>query len=504
VLLLVDASQGVEAQTLTVLELARALKRVVIPVVNKIDLPTARVEEAKAELAELLGIRPEEVLAVSGKTGVGAEELLQAVVDRLPSPTAEPGLGTRALVFDFAYSDHQGLIVYLRVTEGEIKKGDKFYFAAGGEYFTANEVGSFAPERRATAVLGTGQIGYVVTGIKSIGQHSAAWRIGDTVLSEGASFKPWPGYGRPHPLVFASLYPESQDDFQLLARSLARLRLGDAALSFEEEQLGALGRGFRAGFLGLLHLEIVSERLRREFGLALVVASPTISYRLTDRQGGAEKIVEAAHLFPEDTKDLKIYEPWVRGRIITPPDRLSAIHGLLHDYEAVLEETHNFGHDRLLLILSLPLRELMRRFFDDLKSVSSGLASFTYEPAGERSASVARLDVLLNDEVQPALARIVGLARLDREAETVVERLKEILPRQLIELKIQARGQGRIIASRRISAQRKDVTGYLYGGDITRKKKLWAKQAKGKKKMQALGSVRLPPDLFIRLIRGEE
>ncbi len=506
VLLLVDATQGVQAQTLSVLNLARDLGLKIIPVINKIDLPAARVEETKQEIIELLNCRAEDIVTVSGKTGVGVAELLEVIVDRIPPPKvnqALEGKKVRALVFDFEYSNHQGVIVYARVSDGLIKVGDELVFHAAREKFKVLEVGNFCPQKMARESLGAGEIGYLVTGIKQSGQ-SASWRTGDTIENLVAPLPPFPGYEEPSPVVWASIYPENQNDLPLLRQALIRLKLSDASLSFEEEASTSLGRGFRCGFLGLLHLEIITERLKREFNLTLVIATPTISYEIVDEQTGEKKFIYSPHIFPEDTKGKKIFEPWVAAKIIVPPDYAGNIIKLLNEHEAVLVATENFSAGRVVLSLELPLRELMRNFFDEIKSVSSGFASFSYLLIGNREADVARMDVLVNEQIVPAFSQIVSRRKVDHEGQDLVERLKKILPRQLISIKIQAKSYGRIVASRMISARRKDVTDYLYGGDITRKMKLREKQKKGKKKMQKLGSVNIPQDVFLKMINNSD
>ncbi|MFA6254040.1 MAG: translation elongation factor 4 [Candidatus Paceibacterota bacterium] len=500
VVLLVDATQGVQAQTFTVLAMARELGLTIIPVLNKIDLPNARVEESRAEIVKLLGCDSGEILAVSGKTGEGAEALLAEIIKKVPSPVSEyPGTDSlRSLVFDFEYSAHRGIIVYVRVLDGVIKKGDQLIFSAAREKFIAQEVGTFCPLKEPKDKLLAGEIGYIVTGIKERGQA----RVGETITKTIHSLPVIAGYMLPRPVVWASVYPESQDDFALLKQSLERLNLQDAALSFEEEYSGALGRGFRCGFLGMLHLEIVTERLRREFNLELIVTTPTISYEVIDKKTEKSEIAYSPHLFPKDTKDKTIKEPWVKVKIMTPQIYMGPIMTLLYDHEATIVGTQNFGDDRTAFDIEMPLRELMRNFFDEVKSVSSGFASLSYEIGEKKGADVVRLDVLLNEEIMAAFSRIVPRRRAEREAEEMADKLKEFLPRQMIIIKIQVEGMGRIIASRSISALKKDVTGYLYGGDITRKMKLREKQKKGKKKMQSWGKVNVPHEVFLKMMKS--
>ena len=500
VLLLVDAAQGIQAQTFTVLNMAQELGLTIIPVLNKIDLPNARVEEVKAEVVNLLNCSPVEVICVSGKTGAGVDQLLETIVRRIPPAKAEfdADASVRALVFDFEYSTHKGVVVYVRVLDGQIKKGDNLSFFASGEKFTVLDLGFFRPGQVSRDCLEAGDIGYLVTGIKKPGEA----KVADTVISPLAPLPPVPGYMTPKPVVWASVYPESQDDFALLKQSLERLHLQDASLSFDEESSGALGRGFRCGFLGMLHLEIITERLKREFGLVLIVTTPSISYRLISKQSGSEMMVYSPHLFPLETKDWQVFETWVAIRIITPANYLSPLVQLLHEHEAEIVAMDNFGHGRTVLNVKMSLRELMRGFFDELKSASSGFASFSYELSSERQAEVARLDVLVNSEIISAFSRIVSGRRVQREAEDMAERLKNLMPKQLITIKIQVQGLGRILAARSISALRKDVTDYLYGGDITRKMKLREKQKKGKKKMQQMGRVNIPQEVFLKMMKN--
>jgi len=500
VILLVDATQGVQAQTLTVLAMAQDLNLKIIPVINKIDLPLAMVEETKDEMVKLLNCDREEIISVSGKTGEGADKLLAEIVQILPSPKSEfpAGAGARALVFDFEYSIHKGVIVYARILDGHIKKNDALIFSASGEKFMALEVGVFSPQKMTKESLSAGDIGYVVTGVKERGQT----RVGDTVTKVLSPLPAVPGYQPPKPVVWASVYPESQDDFALLKQSLERLNLQDSSLSFEEEYSGSLGRGFRCGFLGMLHLEIITERLKREFNLILIVTTPTISYEIVDNRTGKKELAYSPHLFPKETKDKTILEPWVAVKIISPVRFLGQIMPLLYEHEAHLTVTENFGDNRSALDLEMPLRELMRNFFDEIKSVSSGFASLSYEIIDKRPADVVRLDVLLNGEVVPAFSRIVPRRRAEKEAEEMAEKLKDFLPKQMIVVKIQVEGMGRIISARSISALKKDVTGYLYGGDITRKMKLLEKQKKGKKKMQARGKVNIPHEVFLKMMKS--
>ncbi|OGI61182.1 elongation factor 4 [Candidatus Nomurabacteria bacterium RIFCSPHIGHO2_01_FULL_39_9] len=496
-ILLVDATQGVQAQTLTVLNWAQEANLVILPVISKIDSPLANVFDVREEIVKLLNCKPEEVLEVSGRTGAGVPLLVEKIIERIPPPKGElTESDSRSLVFDFEYSEHRGVIVYIRVTDGTIRKGDKLIFRASNEKFTALETGVFKPGKLEVEYLKTGEIGYVVTGIKNTGFAL----IGDTISREGSRMPPLSGYGTPRPVVWASVYPESQDDFPILKMALGRLHLTDPAFTFEEETSGLIGRGFRTGFLGMLHLEIISERLKREFNLSLIITTPSIAYEVTDKNDKTSIIYTPA-AFPAEGLIKEIKEPWVKLKIIVPRQYLDNLWELLYDHEAVVGETENWSGDRMAINLEMPLRELMRNFFDDLKSVSSGYASLSYEIIDSRLADVARLDLFVAEELMPAFSKIISRRRIEDEAKKSVEKLYDILPRQWFSVKIQAHGLGRIISSRTLPALKKDVTGYLYGGDRTRKMKLWQKQKKGKKKMQALGKVNIPQDVFIAMMK---
>ena len=563
--LLVDATQGVQAQTLTTLRSARDLGLVIVPAVSKIDSPLADVENVVLQVATLLDISPDEVLLCSGRSGEGVEELLKAVIKRVPPPRnveevatqlpsqkssgrlsvqsdavgfqtfapeavsppvpekssqenglarlagSQPGRetrgpfpgkifqGPRALIFDFQYSDHQGVIVYVRMFEGAVKKGDALEFAATGRKFNALEVGSFAPTPTPLAEgLSAGSIGYIVTGIKEPGLA----RVGDTVRTFASQTPPLPGYAEPRPVVWASVYPESQDEFVTLRQALSRLRLSDSSLSYEEESSGMLGRGYRCGFLGMLHLEIVSERLRREFDLGLVITTPTITYEI-ETKNGKRKTVYSPMQFPDFGDIAQVWEPYVSAQIVLPSEYLGTLMPMLYDHEAAVDSTETFSEGRVIVKVVMPLRELMRNFFDKLKSVSSGYGSVSYQLQELRLADVARLDILVAEDLVPAFSRIVAKHRAQEEAEAAVEKLYGILPRQMFATKIQGQALGRILYSRTLSAMSKDVTQHMYGGDITRKMKLREKQKKGKARMKASGRVNIPEEVFLKMVKSE-
>jgi GTP-binding protein LepA len=499
-ILLVDATQGVQAQTLTTLGMAQEAGLVIIPAVSKVDSPLARVLEVKSELAKLLSVDPSEVLEVSGKTGQGVAELLDAVINRIPPPKNElHGTDTfRGLIFDFKYSNHTGVIVFVRAMNGSVAKAVNLIFKASGARFTPIEVGIFSPEEKATLKLSSGEIGYIVTGIKEPGIAS----VGDTIASFKDTNPALAGYMTPRPVVWASVYPESQDDFDLLKQALSRLRLSDSSFSYEEESSGALGRGFRCGFLGMLHLEIITERLRREFRLSLIVTLPSITYEVV-LKNGKRQVVYSPSFFPEESLVAEVHEPWADVKIITPREYLGVVMQILFEHEAEVGDTEVFGDARTSVSAKMPLRELMRNFFDTLKSVTSGFASISYELTGLRKADVVKVDILVADEVVPAFSRIVARRLVETEAEAMAERLWKILPRQMFSTKIQAKGLGRIIASRSLSAMKKDVTQHMYGGDITRKMKLREKQKRGKEKMKERGKVNIPHDVFLKMMRSD-
>ena len=499
-LLLVDATKGVQAQTLTTLRAARELGLVIIPVISKIDSPLADIPAVREQVAKLLDINESLILACSGKTGEGVEDVLRALIERVPPPKCQDDILPlpQALVFDFQYSDHQGVIVYLRMMEGKIQKGDALEFAASSSTFNVLEAGVFAPQPVPTGQLSAGSIGYVVTGIKEAGFA----RVGDTLRAKGSKTPPLQGYAEPKPVVWASVYPESQDDFTALRQALSRLRLSDSSLSFEEESSGVLGRGFRMGLLGMLHLEIVTERLRREFNLALVVTSPTIVYEVELKNGRAMTVYSPS-MFPEHGEILHVREPYIEAEIILPTQYLGGLTTLLYEHEATVKSTETLSFGRLLIKASMPLRELMRNFFDKVKSTSQGYASISYEPRELRPAEVTRLDVLVADEPVQAFTRIVAEHRAYEEAVAAVEKLYKILPRQMFTTKIQGRALGRILSSKTLSALSKDVTQHMYGGDITRKMKLREKQKKGKKKMLTRGKVNIPEEVFVKMIRSD-
>ena len=505
-ILLVDATQGVQAQTLTTLQMARDGGLVIIPVLSKVDSPLARVDEVKMEVAVLLDIDPDSILLVSGKTGQGVVALLEEIIKRIPPPKESKieiikNDQARALVFDFKYDNHRGVIVYVRVVEGEFKKGESLLFAVSSEKFICLEVGTFSPEEESKEKIGTGEIGYIVTGIKKPGIAS----VGDTITYVKRPAPALPGYMNPNPVVWASVYPESQDDFPNLKQALSRLRLSDSSFSYEEESSGSLGRGYRCGFLGMLHLEIIAERLNREFDLELIVTMPSITYKVVLRNG-KEETIYSPHLFPDDGNVVKVFEPWVNVKIITPSIYTSYLMPFLYEHEAFIKTTENFGDNRSAIDLEMPLRELMRNFFDDMKSLTSGYASISYVIGEYKEADVVRMDIIVANEVMPAFSRVISRRRVEEEAKFQVEKLQKIIPRQQFAFKIQAKALGRIISSEGVSAFRKDVLMHgskvVGGGDVSRKKKLLEKQKKGKKRMKSSAKINISHEVFLKMMRS--
>jgi GTP-binding protein LepA len=500
VLLLIDSTQGIQAQTLTTLQMAKEQKLTIIPVLTKTDMGHSRPEEVGESVMKLLGCEREDILLVSGKTGAGVPELLEVICEKIPPPRDSELDMYRGLIFDFQYSNHRGVIVFMRVFDGEVKKGDVLRFAASGKTFTALEVGMVTPSEVPVDKLEAGEIGYIVTGIKEPGVAT----VGDTLILDKKPVPALAGYQAARPVVWASVFPDSQDDFTILRQALDRLKLSDSSLSYEEESSGVLGRGFRCGFLGMLHMEIVTERLRREFDIEIIITSPSIAYEITYPDGKIESIY-AASRFPEHGANATVREPWLLGQIIAPPEYVGNIMNLLFEHEGCVLETEVLNDGRNLVTIEMPLRELMRNFFDKLKNVTSGYGSLSYEIAEMRPANVVRLDVLVAEELITAFSRVVGEMRAEFDARAMVDILYDNLPRQQYVTKIQTRVKGKIIASRSLSALKKDVTGHLYGGDISRKMKLRDKQKKGKKKALELGKgrVNIPQEVFMKMVKSD-
>jgi GTP-binding protein LepA len=500
--LLVDASQGIQAQTLANLYLAMEQDLVIIPVINKIDLPAADVAKTTTEIINLLGCAKEDIILASGKTGAGVADILQAVIKQVPAPRGSADLPLRALIFDSNFDEYKGVVAYLRVMDGQIKKGEKIKLLATHAKSEALDVGVFKPDYFPTGHLVSGQIGYVVTGFKDVSEC----RVGDTVSIwqvEDKGLEPLKGYSEVRPMVFAGIFPREGNEFEELREAVSKLKLNDAALIYEPEMSQALGFGFRCGFLGLLHLEIFQERLRREYNLDLIVTIPSVAYQVYKRGSEEAQIIRSAQKFPDAGVIGKIEEPWVKLDVITPKDYIGPIMGLVQEKHGVYKNTEYLDADRALLHYELPMASVLTDFYDKIKSISSGYASINYEFFGYREADVVKMDILVAEEAVEALSMIVYRDEAFTRGKEVVTKLKDSLPKQMFVIKLQAAVGGKIVAAERISAMRKDVTAKLYGGDVSRKMKLLAKQKKGKKKMmaQGKGSVEIPSDTFIKLLK---
>ena len=491
-LLIVDASQGIQAQTLANLYLAMEHDLEIIPVINKIDLPVADVPAVTEEIVELLGVDEEEILKISAKTGEGVRRLLDAIVERVPPP-ATTQEETRALIFDSHYDPYRGVVSLARLFDGELKKGDAVRAMGSDEHFELLEVGCYSPKPTALPALGAGEVGYVIAGLKDI----EAVRVGDTVMRvNDLASEPLPGYAQALPTVFSGLYPTVGDDFERLRDALAKLQLNDASLFFEPEN-SRMGFGFRCGFLGLLHMEIVQERLEREFDLDLIASSPSVRYEVVV-DGKVVEITNPSDL-PEAFEEVR--EPVVRATIIAPKEYVGAVMSLCHEKRGVSVGMEYISTRRVQLTYDLPLAEIITDFFDALKSRTRGYASYDYEPRDYESADLVKVEVIVSGEVVDALSIIVHRDKAYGRGRALVEKLKELIPRQQFEVPVQAAVGKRIIARETVRAYRKDVTSKCYGGDITRKRKLLEKQKAGKRRMKQVGSVEIPQEAFLAALR---
>jgi len=499
-LLLVDASQGVEAQTLANAYLAIEEGLEIIPVINKIDLPAADPDAVAAELVAILGGTVDDVIRVSAKTGAGVHELLEVIVDRLPAPGGDPGAPLRALVFDSFYDTYRGVVCNIRVFDGSIGKGDGVRLMATGVDATADEIGVLVPAPMTIADLGIGEVGYLITGVKEIDLI----RVGDTVTRTAIPAPdPLAGYREPKPMVFSGMFPTDGDDFERLREALEKLRLNDSSLVYQAETSRALGFGFRCGFLGLLHMEIVRERLEREYDLDLVSTAPSVEYRanLTD---GVSIPVRSPQELPPPANLGSVEEPYVKVMIITPSEYVGTVMELVIGKRGQMGEMTYLSPERVELHYRMPLAEIVFDFFDQLKSRTRGYASLDYEPDDYRVSDLVRVDILLNGMPVDAFSSIVHKERAYRYGKAMVERLRELIPRQLFDVPIQAAVGSRIISRETIKAKRKDVTAKCYGGDITRKRKLLERQKEGKRRMKMVGQVEVPQEAFISALRIDE
>ena len=497
-ILLVDAVKGVQAQTLANLYLAQKQGLVIIPAVNKIDLPNAKVEETKKEIQELLKIPEEDIFSISAKTGTNVEILLREAVKKIPSPETREDLPLKALIFDSEYDSYKGVITHIRVFEGDIKAGDSIYLVQAKITAQVKEVGYFAPELVVCKELKAGEIGYISIGLKD----STRVKVGDTVVGiNNKETKPFPGYDEPKPMVFASIYPENPDDLENLREALNKLRLNDASLVFEGESKEFLGRGFRCGFLGSLHAEIICERLKREFELDLIISSPSAIYKLVNKKG-EENLIYSASDWPDRSVIAQVKEIWVRLEIMTPITYLGEISKLLQNLKAQYVDTKYLNKERISLIYEIPLRKIVVGFFDNLKSISQGFASMNYEVLDYRAGNLVKVDVLIVGKKEDAFSKIVEEAEAFDEGKRIVNKLKELIPAQMFAMPIQAVISGKIIARATKQGNRKDVLAPLYGGDVTRKKKLLERQKKGRKVLKAKGKVNIPSKVFLEMFKN--
>ncbi|MBC3988165.1 translation elongation factor 4 [Streptomyces buecherae] len=497
-ILLVDAAQGIEAQTLANLYLAMENDLTIIPVLNKIDLPAAQPEKFAAELAHLIGCDPSEVLKVSAKTGEGVAELLNRVVDTVPAPVGDADAPARAMIFDSVYDSYRGVVTYVRVIDGQLNRRERIRMMSTGAAHELLEIGVSSPEMTASDGLGVGEVGYLITGVKDVRQS----KVGDTItaFSKGAT-EPLGGYKDPKPMVFSGLYPLDGSDYPELRDALDKLQLNDAALVYEPETSAALGFGFRVGFLGLLHLDVIRERLEREFGLDLIATAPNVVYRVI-MEDGAEHTVTNPSEFPTG-KIAEVYEPVVRATVLAPSEFIGAIMELCQARRGTLLGMDYLSEDRVELRYTLPLAEIVFDFFDQLKSKTRGYASLDYEPTGEQTASLVKVDILLHGDKVDAFSAITHKDKAYSYGVRLVAKLRELIPRQNFEVPIQAAIGSRVIARETVRAIRKDVLAKCYGGDISRKRKLLEKQKEGKKRMKMVGSVEVPQEAFIAVLSSD-
>lgn len=501
--LLVDATQGIQAQTLANLELAKKQNLKIIPVVNKIDSPIAKVEETVEELSNLLDIMPDEIIKISAKDGTNVEQVLERIIKEVPPPAAAGGEKPfRALIFDSEYDSFKGVIAFVRVVDGEIKNGEKIELMATNTPAEVKELGYLNPGFSAKDKIKAGDIGYIATGIKEPGKVTA----GDTIAKLQVTgyrlqVTPLPGYQEPKPMVFASLYPENPDDFDVLKVALGKLKLNDPALVFEQEMKEALGRGFNCGFLGTLHIEIISERLQREFGLSLVISTPSVVYKIIDSKD-KEVFVYSASDWPDQSKIKSMEEPWVSLEVIAPSNQMGKLMEILKSLKGNYVDTNYLSPERAIIVFETPLRGIIANLYDKIKTASQGYASMNYKVIGYRPAKLVKMEILIAGQKEEAFSRIVAEDEAYLEGKKMVEKLKDVLPPQMFSVALQAAIGGKIIARETIRAYMKDVTGYLYGGDVTRKNKLREKQKKGKKLMKEKGRVNVPTKAFLEVFRA--
>ena len=498
-LLVVDASQGVEAQTLANVYQAIEVNHEIVPVLNKIDLPAADPQRTREQIEEVIGLDASEALEISAKSGLGIDDVLEAIVHRLPAPKGDTSAPLKAMLVDSWYDSYLGVVVLVRVVDGEMKKGQRIRLMKTGGTYTIDQVGIFRPKKETVTSLTAGEIGYFTASIKEV----AHARVGDTVTEEKRPCeKPLPGFQPQQPVVFCGLFPVDANDFEDLREAMGRLRLNDASFEYEMETSAALGFGFRCGFLGLLHLEIVRERLEREFNIDLITTAPSVIYRVYLTDGSMVEMHNPADM-PDPARIDRIEEPWIKATILVPDEHLGAVLKLCEDRRGTQIDL-TYAGSRAMLVYRLPLNEVVFDFYDRLKSVTRGYASFDYSIEEYEAGNLVRMSILVNDEPVDALATIVHRSRAEQRGRGMCEKLKELIPRQMFKIPIQAAIGGRVIARETISAMRKDVTAKCYGGDITRKRKLLEKQKEGKKKMRQFGRVEIPQEAFIAALKMDD
>ncbi len=498
-LILADASQGVEAQTLANLYLAMEHELEVLPVINKIDLPSAEIEWVKNQIDEDLGLDSEQALLVSAKVGTGVDKIFQAIVDKIPAPTVENTGAFKALIFDSHYDAFRGVIIHVRIFEGSIKKGDRIQFMSNNATYKVEEVGLFQIKRNPQQSLEAGQVGYFIAGIKLISDV----KIGDTVtMPDKRCDKALGGFREPTPVVFSSMYPVASDDYEELTEALEKLKLNDASLIYEKDSSAALGFGYRCGFLGLLHLEVVQERLEREYDISLILTSPSVQYEVT-YVSGEVKIIDNPTEYPDPTEIKCVREPIIKASIIVPDKYMGNVMQVCHEFRGVSTNYQYLTANRMEMKFILPLAEVVYEFYDRLKSVTQGYGSFDYEIAGYQETDLVKLDFLINGERVDALSMLIHRDKAETKARAACKKLREEIPRQQFKIPIQGAIGGKIISRETISAYRKDVTAKCYGGDISRKRKLLEKQKKGKKRMKMVGSVEIPQSAFLSVLKSD-
>jgi len=498
-LLVVDASQGVEAQTLANVYQAIEHDHEIIPVLNKIDLPAADPERVKAQIEDVIGLDASDAIEVSAKTGQGVEEVLEAIVKRLPPPQGDEDAPLKALLVDSWYDPYLGVVVLVRIFDGTLKKGRKIRLMSSGAEYTVDRVGVFTPKKETVDALGPGEIGFLTASIKEV----ADTRVGDTITdAKNPTDEPLPGFRPAQPVVFAGFFPVDSAEFEDLREAMAKLRLNDASFEYEMETSAALGFGFRCGFLGLLHLEIIRERIEREFGIEIITTAPSVVYHVHLTDGSMIELHNPADM-PEPQKIERIEEPWIRATILVPDEYLGDVLKLCQDRRGIQQDLTYVGN-RAMVVYELPLNEVVFDFYDRLKSVTRGYASFDYEQIGYRPGDLVKMQILVNGEPVDALSVIVHRDRAQQRGRAMCEKLKELIPRHLFKIPIQAAIGGKIIARETIGALRKDVTAKCYGGDVSRKRKLLEKQKEGKKKLRQFGKVNIPQDAFIKALKMDD